>query len=60
VKYVRTPGFLIDLRRLPEEHRKLFAAAVHEQLRPSQPRDLRRLKRPGADPSGGLSMAAHT
>jgi hypothetical protein len=24
MKYVRTPGFLIDLRRLPDEHRKLF------------------------------------
>jgi hypothetical protein len=23
MKYVRTTGFLIDLRRLPEEHRKL-------------------------------------
>jgi hypothetical protein len=35
MKYVRTPGFLIDLRRLPEEHRKLFAQAVHELLRPA-------------------------
>lgn len=34
MKYVRTPGFLIDLRRLPDEHRKLFAQAVHE-LRPA-------------------------
>jgi len=24
MKYVRTPGFLIDLRRLPDEHRKPF------------------------------------
>jgi hypothetical protein len=23
MKYVRTPGFLIDLRRLPDEHRAL-------------------------------------
>jgi hypothetical protein len=35
MKYVRTPGFLIDLRRLPEEHRKLFVQAVHEILRPA-------------------------
>jgi len=35
MKYVRTPGFLIDLRRLPEEHRKLFVQAVHETLRPA-------------------------
>jgi hypothetical protein len=35
VKYVRTPGFLIDLRRLPEEHRKMFVQAVHETLRPA-------------------------
>jgi hypothetical protein len=35
MKYVRTPGFLIDLRRLPDEHRKLFADAVHEILRPA-------------------------
>jgi hypothetical protein len=35
VKYLRTPGFLIDLRRLPEEHRKLFVEAVHEILRPA-------------------------
>jgi len=35
VKYVRTPGFLADLRRLPDEHRKMFAAAVHELLRPA-------------------------
>jgi hypothetical protein len=34
VKYARTPGFLIDLRRLPDEHRKLFEQAVHEILRP--------------------------
>jgi hypothetical protein len=32
MKYVRTPGFLIDLRRLPDEHRKLFVQAVHEIL----------------------------
>jgi hypothetical protein len=32
VKYVRTPGFLTDLRRLPDEHRKLFGLAVHEIL----------------------------
>jgi hypothetical protein len=30
VKYVRTPGFLVGLRRLPDEHRKLFVEAVHE------------------------------
>jgi hypothetical protein len=35
MKYVRTTGFLIDLRRLPEEHRKLFVRAVHEVLRPA-------------------------
>ncbi len=35
MKYVRTPGFLADLRRLPDEHRKMFAAAVHELLRPA-------------------------
>lgn len=35
MKYVRTPGFLIDLRRLPAEHRKLFAVAVHILLRPA-------------------------
>ena len=35
MKYVRTPGFLIDLRRLPNEHRKLFVQAVHEVLRPA-------------------------
>jgi hypothetical protein len=35
MKYVRTPGFLIDLRRLPDEHRKLFVEAVHELLRPA-------------------------
>jgi hypothetical protein len=35
VKYVRTAGFLADLRRLPDEHRKMFAAAVHELLRPA-------------------------
>jgi hypothetical protein len=35
MKYVRTTGFLIDLRRLPEEHRKLFVRAVNEVLRPA-------------------------
>lgn len=35
MKYVRTAGFLKDLRRLPEEHRKLFVQAVHELLRPT-------------------------
>jgi len=35
VKYTRTAGFLSDLRRLPEEHRKLFAQAVHDVLRPA-------------------------
>jgi hypothetical protein len=35
VKYVRTRGFLVDLRRLPEEHRKLFAQTVHDILRPA-------------------------
>ena len=35
MKYVRTTGFLIDLRRLPEGHCKLFARAVHEVLRPA-------------------------
>jgi hypothetical protein len=29
MKYVGTAGLLIDLRRLPAEHRKLFALAVH-------------------------------
>ncbi len=32
MKYVRTSGFLIDLRRLPDEHRELFVQAVHEIL----------------------------
>jgi hypothetical protein len=32
---VRHDWFLIDLRRLPEEHRKLFVRAVHEVLRPA-------------------------
>lgn len=35
MKYVRTASFLIDLRRLPPEHRKLFVAAVHQLLRPA-------------------------
>lgn len=35
MKYVRTAGFLLDLRRLPPEHRKLFAQAVHQLLRPA-------------------------
>ena len=35
MKYVRTAGFLIDLRRLPAEHRKLFVFAVHTLLRPA-------------------------
>lgn len=35
MKYARTPGFLVDLRRLPDEHRKLFVQAVHELLRPA-------------------------
>jgi hypothetical protein len=35
MKYVRSAGFLIDLRRLPLEHRKLFVAAVHQLLRPA-------------------------
>jgi len=35
MKYVRTAGFLIDLRRLPAEHRKLFVLAVHTLLRPA-------------------------
>jgi hypothetical protein len=35
VKYVRAPGFLIDLRRLPDAHRKLFVEPVHELLRPA-------------------------
>jgi hypothetical protein len=34
MKYVRTAGFLIDLRRLPAEHRKLFVLAVHTLLPP--------------------------
>ena len=33
MKYVRTAGFLIDLRRLRVEHRKLFVFAVHTLLR---------------------------
>jgi hypothetical protein len=32
MKYVRTAGFLIDLRRLPPEHRKMFVLAVHTLL----------------------------
>jgi hypothetical protein len=35
MKYVRTAGFLIDLRRLPAEHRKPFVLAVHSLLRPA-------------------------
>jgi hypothetical protein len=35
VKYVRTAGLLIDLRRLSAEHRKLFVLAVHALLRPA-------------------------
>jgi len=35
VKYVRTNGFLADLRRLPEEHRKLFVQTVNDVLRPA-------------------------
>lgn len=35
MKYVRTAAFLIDLRRLPAEHRKLFVLAVHMLLRPA-------------------------
>jgi len=35
MRYVRTAGFLIDLRRLPTEHRKLFVLAVHTLLRPA-------------------------
>lgn len=35
MKYVRTPGFLTDLRRLPDEHRKMFAETVHRVLRPA-------------------------
>lgn len=35
MKYVRTPGFLADIRRLPDEHRKMFTRAVHELLRPA-------------------------
>jgi hypothetical protein len=35
VKYLRTLAFLADLRRLPEEHRKLFVQAVHALLRPA-------------------------
>jgi hypothetical protein len=35
MKYVRTAGFLIDLRRLPAEHRKLFVLAVHTLFRPA-------------------------
>ena len=35
MKYVRTAGFLIDLRRLPPEHRKMFVLAVHTLLRPA-------------------------
>ena len=35
MKYVRTAGFLIDLRRLPAEHRKLFVLAVHTLLCPA-------------------------
>ena len=35
MKYVRTPGFDIDLRRLPAEHCKMFVLAVHTYLRPA-------------------------
>ena len=35
MKYVRTNGFLADLRRLPDEHRKLFVQAVNDVLRPA-------------------------
>lgn len=35
MKYVRTAGFLIDLRRLPPEHRKMFVLAVRDLLRPA-------------------------
>ncbi|MGH3190072.1 MAG: hypothetical protein ACRDOL_22955 [Streptosporangiaceae bacterium] len=67
MKYARTPGFLIDLRRLPDEHRKLFVQAVHEFLRPALdagahkgavpwPRGLR-IHRIGADYSMTWSFA---
>lgn len=35
MKYLRTAGFLIDLRRLPAEHRKMFVLAVNTVLRPA-------------------------
>lgn len=35
MKYVCTAGFLIGLRRLPPEHRKMFVTAVHLLLRPA-------------------------
>ncbi len=35
MKYIRTAGFLADLRRLPDEHRKQFVQAVHNVLRPA-------------------------
>lgn len=35
MKYARTKGFLADLRKLPEGHRKLFVQAVHAVLRPA-------------------------
>jgi hypothetical protein len=68
VKYVRTAGFLIDLRRLPAEHRKLFVLAVHTLLRPALdagahtgavpwPRALR-IHRIGADYSMTWSFAS--
>jgi len=35
MKYVRTPGSLIDLRRLPDEHHQLFVESVHAMLHPA-------------------------
>lgn len=46
MKYLRTAGFLIDLRRLPAEHRKLFVLAVQT------------LPAPGSPESGGYGLRA--
>lgn len=35
MKYLRTQAFLADLRRLPEDHRKMFVHAVHALLGPA-------------------------
>ena len=58
---VRTPGFLVDLRLLPDEHRKLFVPAVHENLRPARCRaaaagqDQRSCARVSAETPGAIA-----